>query len=50
MIGGIDLTATSSNATIQDEIDNDADYQDAQDDASDLSVLPYVGLNVSYQF
>ncbi len=50
MIGGIDLTATASNATIQDEIDNDADYQDAQDDASDLSVLPYVGLNVSYQF
>ncbi len=50
MIGGIDLTATASNATIQDDIDNDADYQDAQDDAADLSILPYVGLNVSYQF
>ncbi len=48
--GGIDLQFDATNPLAQDDIDNDPDLQDARDDASDIVVLPYVALTVSYQF
>lgn len=48
--GGIDLEATAGGAIDQATIDDDPEYQDALDDARDLTLLPYLGFTVSYQF
>ncbi|WP_373634887.1 hypothetical protein [Yoonia sp. SS1-5] len=49
-IDGITLTATSSNTTAQAEIENDPDYQQAQQDAADVAIAPYLAFGVSYEF
>jgi len=48
--GGFDLDVKGTNAADQAVIDDDADVQEAKDDASDVSPLPYLGITVSYQF
>lgn len=48
--GGIDLDVVADNAAVQDQVDNDADVQEAKDDAKDISVLPYLSLTFGYSF
>lgn len=48
--GGIDLDVTADNAAIQQDVDDDADVQQAKADAQDIVALPYIGLTVAYRF
>ena len=48
--GGLSLEASSTNATLQAEIASDADILQAQQDAEDVTFLPYIGFTVGYRF
>ncbi|PUB11610.1 hypothetical protein [Yoonia sediminilitoris] len=48
--GGVDLEATAGGAIDQSLINDDPEYQDALDDARDLTLFPYIGFAVSYQY
>ncbi|WP_341367324.1 hypothetical protein [Yoonia sp. BS5-3] len=48
--GGIDLSFDADNAAVQDQVDDDPDVQEAQSDAEDITLYPYVSLSVSYRF
>lgn len=48
--GGISLDASSTNAQLQAEIDDDADIQELRDDLDDVAFLPYVSVTVGYRF
>ncbi len=48
--GGLDMEVEADDASLQSQIDNDEDIQDAIDDASDINALPYIALGVSYRF
>lgn len=48
--GGIDLEFTATDPLVQDEVDADTDLQEAQEDAADVNIYPYLSLTVSYQF
>jgi len=49
-IGGIDTTYTANSTALQNAIDTDADFVKARSDAADLSILPYIGITISYRF
>lgn len=49
-IGGIDLTYTASDPTLQDELDNDPDLRETVEDASDIPIYPYASITVSFRF
>lgn len=48
--GGVSLDATSTNAQLQAEIDEDSDIQELRDDLDDVSFLPYLSVTVGYRF
>ncbi len=48
--GGIDIDYTATDPLVQDQVDDDPDLQEAQDDAEDISIFPYISLTMSYQF
>ncbi len=48
--GGIDLDVTAGGAIPQSEVNADADYRKARNDASDLTFYPYIGITVGYRF
>ena len=48
--GGIDITATSDSATLQEAIDDSVDYRDARADAAELNFWPYLSVTVGYSF
>ncbi len=49
-VGGVNLEFEADDPTAQAEIDDDPDVQEAISDASDVSVVPYVGIGVSFNF
>ena len=49
-IGGLSLAASSTNATLQAEIANDADVLQAEQTAQETTVLPYISFSVGYRF
>ena len=48
--GGIDVTYTAEDPGVQDEVDADADLQATREDASDITLYPYVGVVASFRF
>lgn len=48
--GGITLTSTGSDATLQNAIDSSTEYTDARDEASKVKLYPYIGISVGYSF
>lgn len=48
--GGIEMDYTANSDRLQDAIDDDDDFQSAIAEGKDISVLPYIGLTVSYRF
>lgn len=49
-IGGIDASYTANSEPLQDAIDDDEDFQSAIADGSDITLLPYIGITMSYRF
>jgi len=48
--GGIDVTFTAENPTLQAELDNDPELQEIVEDASEIPVYPYASVTVSFRF
>ena len=49
-IGGIETSFTANSDALQDAVDDDPDFRDAQADAEDIDFLPYVSMTVSFRF
>lgn len=49
-IGGLDLDASSTNARLQAEINDDADIISAREDGADVQFLPYVSFTIGTRF
>ncbi len=48
--GGIDVTFTADDPTFQPAVDAHPDLQEIKEDAADMTLYPYLGLSVAYQF
>ncbi len=48
--GGIDVTYTADDPSLQDQLDNDPDLQNVVDDASAIPIYPYASVTVSFRF
>ena len=48
--GGLSVTLDANSDPLQDAIDNDADIQQNLSDAAGQTILPYLGLAVSFRF